>query len=215
LLILHKTIPNKGKIKNGDSLKTYEDETIFIGCVADGVGGCPCDYKASDQVSGDLIYYYLNEFRHLGVKEGIAHSLRKTFARLYYTSGECQGMLTTLVSLIIDKTTNDFYTISIGDSKILSINQSAHHELSKETDFRIQPDALFFHVIEHGKITDQTGFALMTDGFWANGSNFESDLAFLLRSAKTIEFFDQLFARYQQTQTDDMTLMVVKFHLGA
>ena len=79
--VYKKTIPNKGKSKNGDSFNTYEDDTIFIGCVADGVGGCPCDYKASEQVCEDLIHYYLDEFRQLGVKEGIANSLRKTFAR--------------------------------------------------------------------------------------------------------------------------------------
>lgn len=208
--VYKKSIPNKGKLKNGDSLSIYEDDTIFIGCVADGVGGCPCDYKASEQVCGDLIYYYLNEFRLLGVKEGIANSLRKTFARLYWTKGECEGMLSTLVSLVIDKTTNEYFSISVGDSKILEVHQSSHVELSRETEFRVQPDLLFSFVFEHGKLSNQHGFALMSDGFWANKKSHESDLAYLLSSEKTEEYFEQIMSLYQKTQFDDMTLMVIK-----
>ena len=210
MLVLHKTIPNKGKTKNGDHHKTYEDETIFIGCIADGVGGCPCDYKASEQVCDDIIYYYLNEFRALGVKEGIANSLRKTFARLYWTKGECEGMLSTLVGIIIDKTTNEYFSVSIGDSKILEIWPSSNVELSRETEFRIRPDLLFSFVFEHGKCSNQHGFALMSDGFWANRKSYESDLAYLLSTEKTEAYFDQILSLYQQTQFDDMTLMVVK-----
>jgi serine/threonine protein phosphatase PrpC len=213
MLILNKSVPNKGKSKNGDHSKLYEDDEILIGCVADGVGGCPCDYKASEQVCEDIIYYYLNEFRPLGVKEGIANSLRKTFARLYWTKGECEGMLSTLVCLVIDKARNDYFSISVGDSKILEIWESSVVELSRETEFRVQPDLLFPFVFEHGKLSNQLGFALMSDGFWANRKSHESELAYLLSTNKTEEYFEQILSLYQKTQFDDMTLMVIKPNL--
>jgi len=49
------SIPNKGKIKNGDNYNFYEDDTVLIAVVADGVGGNACDWKASEQACQDLI----------------------------------------------------------------------------------------------------------------------------------------------------------------
>ena len=42
------SIPDKGKIKNGDNYNFYEDDTVLIAVVADGVGGNACDWKASE-----------------------------------------------------------------------------------------------------------------------------------------------------------------------
>lgn len=84
---LVQSIPRKGKLKNGDSHNFYEDDHILIAVVADGVGGNACDWKASDQACQDLISCYLEEYKEMGVKEGIAHSLRKTYARVYWEKG--------------------------------------------------------------------------------------------------------------------------------
>ena len=62
---------------------------------------------------------YKNEYGDLSVKEAIAHSLRKTYARIYWEKGRCEGMLTTLVAIIIDKATQEYYYFGIGDSLIL------------------------------------------------------------------------------------------------
>ena len=100
---LVKSIPKKGSLTNGDHHNFFEDTTVTIAVVADGVGGNACDWKASEQACEDLIAFYQNEYLHLGIKEGIAQSLRKTYERIYETKGKCEGMLTTLVAVIIDK----------------------------------------------------------------------------------------------------------------
>jgi len=98
-----KSIPNKGKIKNGDNFNFYEDEEVIIAAVADGVGGNACDWKASKQACEDLVYFYKNEPKDFNVKDRIGTSLMKTYARIYWTKGECESMLTTLVAVIVDK----------------------------------------------------------------------------------------------------------------
>jgi serine/threonine protein phosphatase PrpC len=52
-----KSLPKKGKVKNGDHFGFYEDNRVQIVAVADGVGGKPCDWKASEQACEDLVSY--------------------------------------------------------------------------------------------------------------------------------------------------------------
>ena len=205
-----KSIPRKGKIKNGDNFNFYEDEDIIIATVADGVGGCPCDWKASEQAAQDLEYYYRNEFRDMGVKEGIAHSLMKTYARIYWTKGECQGMLTTLVSVIIDKKSKEYFYFGVGDSLILKFENDTIEELTPECAFRIQPDILPSRVRDGGTLNDNIAFALMSDGISTNRKNFKEELALVVNSENWEDKFDQIFQLNQLTQFDDMTLMLLK-----
>jgi serine/threonine protein phosphatase PrpC len=210
MLILHKSIQNRGKTRNGDACKIFEDSDFFLGCVADGVGSRPCDYTGSKQVCDDFVRFFQSESKHCATKDRLANSLRHTFEKLYNTQGACAGMLSTFVCLLLDKTTNAYYSICLGDSKILEIQESDIRELSVETEFELKPAALAALVTAHGKITDQIGFALMSDGFYGNRKSYQTDLAYLLRTSMTEAYFDQIMALYQKTQFDDMTLMIVK-----
>ena len=205
-----KSIPSKGKLKNGDNFNFYEDEHIIIGTVADGVGGNACDWKASEQASQDLEYYYRNEFKDMGVKEGIAHSLMKTYARIYWTKGECEGMLTTLVSVIIDKKNNEYYYFGVGDSLILKFENDTIEELTPECAFRIQPDVLPSRVRDGGQLGDDIAFALMSDGISDNRKNFKEELQLVVTSENWEDKFDQIMQLNALTQFDDMTLMVLR-----
>jgi serine/threonine protein phosphatase PrpC len=209
--VIYRSVPCRGKVRNGDSAKLVDNDQILIGSVADGVGGLACDWKASAQVCDDLVYYFDNEYRELGISEGIAHSLRKTFARLYYEKGKCAGMLSTLVSIIIDKEHNSFHYLSIGDSKIIRFGaDGSATELSKETEFKVPPDLLLNAVHSGGELMPGDCFALMTDGFWANRRGFEAELRLVMSGLDWEDRFEQIFSLYQLTQSDDMTLMLFK-----
>lgn len=205
------TSPNKGKIQNGDSYKVYDDETIFIGCVADGVGGCSCDWKASKDICEDFIYYF-NEFRQKSSNTYyvVQDSLRKSYAKLYFTKGECEGMLSTLVCVVIDKLTKEYFYLSIGDSKILLIDAEKLVEISKETDFRIPIDLLPNYVKIGNGLALNISFVLMSDGFWANRKGYETELQLAISSPDWKSRMSQLFEINKMSQFDDMTVMVIQ-----
>jgi serine/threonine protein phosphatase PrpC len=205
-----KSLPKKGKVKNGDHFGFYEDERVQIACVADGVGGNACDWKASEQACEDLVYFYVNEFADLGVREGIAQSLRKTFARIYWTKGRCEGMLTTLVAVIIDRQSGEYFYFGIGDSLILKFEEGAIEELTPECAFRIQPDLLPSRVKSGGQLKEGTCFALMSDGISANRKNYRQEIALVLGSENWESKFEEIMYLNQLTQFDDMTLLLLK-----
>ncbi len=205
-----KSLPKKGKIKNGDHFSFYEDERIQLACVADGVGGNACDWKASEQACEDLAYFYKNEFADLGVREGIAQSLRKTYAKIYWTKGPCEGMLTTLVSVAIDRQAGEYFYFGIGDSLILKFEEGKIEELTPECGFRIQPDLLPSRVKSGGPLREGTCFALMSDGISTNRKNYRQEIALVLGSEDWERKFEEIMALNQVTQFDDMTLLLLK-----
>jgi len=205
-----KSIPKPGKLKNGDNYNYFEDDSVIIAVVADGVGGNACDWKASEQASKDLSYYYKSEFKTLGVREGIAQSLRKTYARIYWTKGKCEGMLTTLIAVIIDKQTNEYFYFGIGDSLILKYENDEIEELTPECAFRIQPDLLPSRIRDGGKLNKNTFFALMTDGISTNRKRYKEELNLVINSENWENKFDEIMQLNQLTQFDDMTLMLLK-----
>jgi serine/threonine protein phosphatase PrpC len=205
-----KSIPKPGKLKNGDNYNYFEDESIIIAVVADGVGGNACDWKASEQASEDLSYYYKSEFKTLGVREGIAQSLRKTYARIYWTKGKCEGMLTTLIAVVIDKETNEYFYFGIGDSLILKYENDEIEELTPECAFRIQPNLLPSRIRDGGKLNKNTSFALMTDGISTNRKRYKEELSLVVNSENWENKFEEIMQLNQLTQFDDMTLMLLK-----
>lgn len=205
-----KSIPNKGKLKNGDNYNFFEDESVIIAVVADGVGGNACDWKASEQACEDLVFFYNNEFSTLGVKEGIAQSLRKTYAKIYWTKGKCAGMLTTLIAVIVDKQTNEYFYFGIGDSLILKYENKEITELTPKSAFRIQPDLLPSRIRCGEKLNKNISFALMTDGISTNRKRYKEELDLVLNSENWENKFNEIMYLNQVTQFDDMTLMLLK-----
>ncbi len=205
------TQPNKDKLKNGDSYQVYEDEMVFIGCVADGVGGCPCDWKASKEICEDFIYYF-NEFRQSSnnLTYILQDSLRKAYAKLYWTKDKCEGMLSTMVCVVIDKLSKEYFFIGIGDSKILLVQTDKVSEISQETDFKIPIDSLLNYVKIGGNLVSDTNFVLISDGFWANRKAYEIELQVAINSLDWKSRMTQLFEINKISQFDDMTIMVIK-----
>jgi serine/threonine protein phosphatase PrpC len=205
-----KSIPKKGSLKNGDNHSFFEDSAVIIAVVADGVGGNACDWKASEQACEDLIAFYQNEYRNLGIKEGIAQSLRKTYERIYRTEGKCEGMLTTLIAVIIDKATKEYLYFGVGDSLVLKFENDEIEALTPESDFRIPLDLLPGSVKSGGQLTENTSFALMTDGISANRKRYKQELRLVIESENWEHKFEEIMQLNQLTQFDDMTLMLLK-----
>jgi serine/threonine protein phosphatase PrpC len=205
------TQANEGKLKNGDSYQVYEDEMVFIGCVADGVGGCSCDWRASKEICEDFIFYF-NEYRQSSsnLNHILQDSLRKSYAKLYWTKGECEGMLSTMVCIVNDKINKEYFFLSIGDSKILLLQSDKIAEISQETDFKIPINLLPNYVKIGGKLTVDTSFVLLSDGFWANRKAYEIELQIAINSPDWKSRMTQLFEINKISQFDDMTVMVVK-----
>ena len=134
----------------------------------------------------------------------------KTYARIYWTKGKCEGMLTTLVAVIIDKATEEYFYFGIGDSLILKFENDTIEELTPECAFRIQPDLLPSRVRDGGKLKKGTSFALMTDGISTNRKGYQNELALVLQSENWESKFDQIMQLNQLTQFDDMMLMLLK-----
>lgn len=204
------SIPGKGKLKNGDSHACYADADVLIALVADGVGGGACDWKASEQACHDLIAYYRNEYHALGLQAGVAQSLRAALARTYAETGECAGMLTTLVGVAIDKRARTYYYFGIGDSLVLRYEADAVEELTPETEFVITPEWLPDYVKAGGVLQADTAFALMTDGIHANRKSYQSEIALVLASDDWKGRLDEIMRLNQVTQFDDMTLLLIK-----
>lgn len=205
-----KSIPQKSKLKNRDNFNFYEDNSVLIASVAEGVGGRNCDWKASAQVCEDLVYFYRHEFSALGVQKGIAQSLKKTYEKIYQTEGKCAGMLTTLVALILDKQSDEYFYFGIGDSLILKFENEFIEELTPESDFRMPTDSLPAQVKSGGQLKKGTAFALMTDGVSANRKNYQQEIDFILHSEDWQSKFEEIMYLNQLTQFDDMTLMLLK-----
>lgn len=205
-----KSIPKKGNLKNGDNHNFFEDGAVIIAVVADGVGGNACDWKASEKACEDLIAFYQREYFNLGIKEGIAQSLRKTYERIYETKGKCEGMLTTLIAVIVDKATKEYFYFGIGDSLILKFENDEIEALTPESDFRIPLDLLPSTVKCGGQLTENTSFALMTDGISANRKRYQEELRLVIESENWEHKFEEIMQLNQLTQFDDMTLMLVK-----
>ncbi|MEZ4988264.1 MAG: protein phosphatase 2C domain-containing protein [Saprospiraceae bacterium] len=204
------SIPNKGKLKNGDSYRFFEDEHAAIALVADGVGGNACDWKASEQACEDLVYYYQAAPSGTSVLDAVALSLRKTYARLYQTKGECEGMLSTLVGVVLDKTTSEYFYFGVGDSTILRFQDDQMEELPTQSSFYLPIDYLPTRVQNGGVWEPKMSFALMTDGITANRKAYQSEIALVLRSPDWETRLGELMQLNQLTQSDDMTLMLLR-----
>jgi serine/threonine protein phosphatase PrpC len=205
-----RSMPNKNKPRNGDNYRFFEDEQAVIALVADGVGGNACDWKASEQACEDLVYFYQGAPPGTSVLDAVALSLRKTYARIYLTRGECEGMLTTLVGVVLEKTTCEYYYFGVGDSTILRCQGDGIEELPTQSGFYLPIDKLPSRVQGGGPWDAETCFALMTDGITANRKAYQREIALVLRSTDWESRLDQLMQLNKLTQSDDMTLMLLR-----
>ena len=120
------------------------------------------------------------------------------------------SLLTTLVAVIIDRQSGEYFYFGIGDSLILKFEEDRIEELTPECAFRIQPDLLPSRVKSGGLLREETCFALMSDGVSTNRKNYQQEIALVLGSENWENKFEEIIYLNQLTQFDDMTLMLLK-----
>lgn len=137
------------KSKNGDAVSSFDlqDLGLSIFLLADGVGGCVGDYKASDTAVEQFEVRFREtcaERSRRGVtkngrrddtktiSEIIAKCIEHTNEVILSETGYYQGMKTTFIVAVVDQTNEQLHYTSIGDSRLYRIDEKTVEQLSKD-----------------------------------------------------------------------------------
>lgn len=207
--LFHRTLPRPGRRENGDHLDWMEESDLFLGCVADGVGSRPCDWRASEQLCSDLLHF----FREAGPPDDhrlrITSALQSAFARLYAAEPPCRGMRSTLTGLLLDKRERTFYYFGIGDSPLLYFEGDAVKQLTSPSPFEPQLEDIPGLINQGGPLSPGAAFALLTDGISDNRPGYAAELRLAVRSSQPADRLEQFAQLYRLTQSDDMSILVI------
>lgn len=120
------------KNQNGDAQKIEYLQTLqYLSIsVADGVGSCPCDWKASDSACKLFGEYFQHKISIMPIEEAMYQAITDCNQYILDTQGDCEGMKTTFSVLIWDLQKDTIHYVNIGDSRIYLIKQE-HLKLVK------------------------------------------------------------------------------------
>ncbi|MEQ8238971.1 MAG: protein phosphatase 2C domain-containing protein [Cyclobacteriaceae bacterium] len=216
------TIPNSGKARNGDHLlvKDFNEEKILVALVADGVGGQPCDWKASEMACEHFLFsfqYALSD----NLLDRIHDSINDTNIEiLSEISEECMGMASTLSVMVWPYETDQFCWCSIGDSRIYKVDHATVNCISKDdtvshsgkqslTEY-LGKNNLKFHISEEN-IEQGALILLCSDGFYtARKASMNQKLIELSRAADFEAAFHELTKNFAMLRGDDFTVVAVR-----
>lgn len=137
------------KPKNGDAVSSFDiqDLGLSVFLLADGVGGCVGDYKASDTA----VEQFELRFREtcaersrrgvtkkekwddtMTISEIIAECIEQTNEDILSETGYYQGMKTTFIVAVVDQKNEQLHYTSIGDSRLYRIDEKTVEQLSKD-----------------------------------------------------------------------------------
>lgn len=129
------------KKKNGDAVSYFEieDSGLKAFLLADGVGGCVGDYKASDTAVEQFEVRFRESVTKkekrdeiTKVSEIIAECIDHTNVDILSETGYYQGMKTTFIVAVVDQTNEQLHYTSIGDSRLYRIDEKTVEQLSKD-----------------------------------------------------------------------------------
>ncbi len=225
-LLFSNKLPNKSK--NGDAVSSFDIEDLGLSffLLADGVGGCVGDYKASD-TAVEVFELCFRESDEKNIPKRISNSIEEINNLILSETGYYQGMKTTLVVTVLDIKNSVLYYSSIGDSRLYRIDSTTVEQLSmdevkavvrKKQDGSpiVQGGAivnaigvsnvigtkLLQHDVKSIKIEESSSFLLASDGFY--DKMIDADV-YLPKMHKTL-YFDNQFRHLQedvQRQQDD------------
>ena len=122
------SLAERGKARCGDYYIAKTVEPFVVLVLADGVGSRPCDYLASQTACNEFAEAFAKERRpvskRLGASIEAAHRMVQT------QSGDCSGMLSTLVAVVWEIGSPIAHIASIGDSRIYCASASAVSQIS-------------------------------------------------------------------------------------
>lgn len=225
------------KSKNGDAIKIVEllDEDIYLFLVADGVGGCVGDYKASETVVEEFCKNFKENRNTKVIKVRITNAIETTNKTILNEIGFYSGMKSTLVAAILDIKSNKLFYVGIGDSRIYNIVDSYVSQLTKDqvkTIVRKKQDGTPITV--NGAVVNATGvtnvfgiknleyeineisinktqaFLLASDGFYSKLSGDFGTIKSLLKTPDLEKPFELIAKKVFNQQDDDSSAIFLR-----
>jgi serine/threonine protein phosphatase PrpC len=128
------SICNPNKTKCGDAYQIFDDteEKLLILVLADGVGSCVCDWKASEMTCQKFVQYFTENKNENNIPKRIIQAVEETDKAVLNEEGFCAGMKATFVGVVWDYAQGIIYHIGIGDSRIYSIEKETIRQISKD-----------------------------------------------------------------------------------
>jgi serine/threonine protein phosphatase PrpC len=231
IAIVSKCDPHKNKCGDAYSYEYISNEDIGVYLVADGVGSCACDYKASKLSCDAFVQYFKSSTEDLSIR--IENSIKQADETLREEEGQCKGMKSTLVVLVWDFNNNRILYAGIGDSRLYKITKSDTIQVTKDDNKSIirkgsggKPliyagsavtatgvtnaiGAFTGALVEEIAMDNAEGLILATDGFY-NQPNFDEETQKIFYNEDMEVALNRLSTFYVDTQNDDMTAMVIR-----
>lgn len=237
LEIASSSVKNPAKAKNGDycSHLHLEKENLTILVLSDGVGGSPCDWKASEKSCSLFLSIFGLQSDLKDIRDRIDLTIKQVNSEVLYEAEPCDGMKSTLSILIWDLNKNEIHYSNIGDSRIYEFSNNKLTQISEDDSSReivrqkdgkllISDQAL---VISEGisncigsqelgiattciKADSTRGIVLASDGFYNAKSSFSSDMIESLESLSMNFSLENLSKEYKDYQKDDMTVLICR-----
>jgi serine/threonine protein phosphatase PrpC len=229
------SVQDPHKKRNGDacSVSFFEEESTLLAIVADGVGSCPCDWKASQLCCDEILAAFQTSTGSLDqrIQMAVNHANRQ----LLLEPGSCEGLKSTLSVVVWSTTSSDLYFVSIGDSRIYAKTKEGLQQLSIDetaTVIRKKMDGkpmfrdgaavvaegvtnlmgtkeLAFEV-HRFPLNDIDGLLLASDGFYRDSDAFQQEIKRALATLDLEAGLHQLREQYLPEQRDDMTALLLR-----
>ena len=112
--------PNKNRSGDYCMAEWYKEEKLAIGLLADGVGGRPCDWRASKE-SCERVLAELKRNTNQPLIHRLRDAVLEASQQLQEVDGACSGLLSTLVAVVWDIENEQAFWCSIGDSRLYAL----------------------------------------------------------------------------------------------
>lgn len=231
------SLKNPAKSKCGDAsfsgiIKNNSYEFILL-IAADGVSKAPKDYLASASVV-KFIKEYLEEEPINDIKAAFEEAVLYANTQICIGVQGTTGMLSTLSTLIYFPSKEKIYTINIGDSRIFGYKEKVWSQLTTDDAIRIPykengklklqngvpiymtglrkamgGDKNLSFIISEYNVSEYTGFALLTDGFYGV-TNWEIYLNDIFNTLTPALLIENTSSELYDKITDDASLCMLR-----
>jgi len=228
----HYSLAERGKGRCGDHVVVRVADPYVVLAVSDGVGSRPCDWLASQTTCNELVEHFVSG--NTSMPERLRHSVESAHRIVQSQSGDCTGMLATLVVAVWKTGDDHAHIVSVGDSRIYLASATAIAQVSTDDSSAevykrfgkphiVAGAAVTFPVITKaiGQLqplsieVEEIPFApgesiiLATDGMY-HASSFEARLLTAVRTSSLADGISHLFRLCADEFADDATIAIVR-----
>ena len=231
---LSKCDPHKSTCGDYCAYFDIPKEKQLLLVLADGVGSCVCDWKASKTACESFIAHYLENKQIDTISNRIIQSIQETNKTLLNEVGFCAGMKSTFVGLVWDYENGTIYYTGIGDSRIYAVEKETIQQITKDETKTVirrgmdgKPLVYAGVVVVAEGLTNVLGalascsvldmpdkavegVVLASDGFYNCQNTFESDMHNVFNHLDMTAALEKVGRQYQDAQKDDMTVLIAR-----